>query len=394
MGACFSDCYYAYFASDYETIPEEVSEWNKMPTSPASSTGFGYQSDGTVPSNRSSDNALPHSFLSSYIMGELIGVGTTAEVFRVAYKQADGSPDHQRPLVCKVIDKRGITYSIEENDPSPALQQLWREVEILKRIRHPNIVAYYDYMETKDRLYIITERLEGGELFDYISNNGPLTEDLACQILYGVFSAVAYLHERGVVHRDIKAENLIFFRDSYNQVSLKLIDFGFSTIVDRQAAGTFLGTGGYIAPEIRQNKDYTTSVDMWSLGVLLYCSLSARLPFGISLDTLPDEIDACRQTFDLQFPQKLFGRVSAPCIRLITQLLEVDPARRLSASEALHHPWVSDVALGCASCGFMYCLFFKQWMVLWTAVFGCEALDGYHKQALVTKIHGTLLVLT
>jgi calcium/calmodulin-dependent protein kinase I len=278
-------------------------------------------------------------------MGELIGVGTTAEVFRVAYKQADGSPDHQRPLVCKVIDKRGITYSIEENDPSPALQQLWREVEILKRIRHPNIVAYYDYMETKDRLYIITERLEGGELFDYISNNGPLTEDLACQILYGVFSAVAYLHERGVVHRDIKAENLIFFRDSYNQVSLKLIDFGFSTIVDRQAAGTFLGTGGYIAPEIRQNKDYTTSVDMWSLGVLLYCSLSARLPFGISLDTLPDEIDACRQTFDLQFPQKLFGRVSAPCIRLITQLLEVDPARRLSASEALHHPWVSDVGM-------------------------------------------------
>lgn len=274
-------------------------------------------------------------------MGELIGVGTTAEVFRVSYKDSDGDPSRQQPLVCKVIDKRGITYSMDGNDPYGALHQLWREVEILKRIRHPNIVAYYDYIETKDRLYIITERLEGGELFEYILNNGALEEAFACRVLYGVFSAIAYLHERGVVHRDIKAENLIFFQDGQGQPALKLIDFGFSTIVDRHSAGTFLGTGGYIAPEIRQNKDYTTSVDMWSLGVLVYCAISARLPFDFSLETLPDDIDSCRQTFDLQFPQKLFGNVSERCMHLITQLLEVDPARRISAAEALNHPWVS-----------------------------------------------------
>jgi serine/threonine protein kinase len=276
-------------------------------------------------------------------MGELVGIGTTSKVYKVVPKRPGKSSAECQPLACKIIDKRGLTNEIDDDDVDPLLEQLCREVEILRRIHHENIVTFYDYTETKDKLFIITERLDGGELFEYILNNGPLNEEFACRMLYGVFSAVAYLHERGVVHRDIKAENLIFCKDGNGQDSLKLIDFGFSTVLRHQMTGSFMGTGGYIAPEIRQNKSYSNSVDSWSLGVLIYCTLSARLPFGISIDALPSSIDQCRGVFDLTFPAKHWAHVSAGCKDLVAQLLEIDPNKRLTARAALSHAWVSEL---------------------------------------------------
>lgn len=287
---------------------------------------------------------LPNQFREKYMLGRLIGQGTTSEVYQVRLNSTDQFNTNP-PLACKLINKRAITVGLQGIEFDPNEIQIWREVEILKQIRHPNIVRYYDFYETSEHLFIITERLDGGELYEHIVNHGALAESVAQSVLYGVFCAVAYLHERDIVHRDIKAENLIFFKDANGQQQLKLIDFGFSTIVEQQSTGSFLGTGGYIAPEIRQNKFYTNSVDMWSLGVLLYCTISARLPFGISLETLPSELDECRKAFKLEFPAKLFGHVSADCKSLIRLLLELRAENRITAREAVNHPWVRYVIL-------------------------------------------------
>ena len=114
---------------------------------------------------------------------------------------------------------------------------------------------------------------------------------MAQHLFADLFSAVSYLHERGVIHRDIKAENLLFYKKLNGEFTLKLIDFGFSTILKNDLARSFLGTGGYIAPEIRQNKNYSMSVDNWAMGVVLFCALSRTMPFGISVEQLPRDRD-------------------------------------------------------------------------------------------------------
>jgi len=335
MGNCCVEFYALLSKSEYEAIVDEEDERCRAYSNITMST---FHSEAFAPEDESA--ALPPQFSKFYQMGALVGVGTTAKVYQV-YSKLNKKTEgwEEESLACKIIDKQKIVYDVEDQDVDGLLEQLGKEVDILKRIKHQNIVQFYDYMETKDRLYIITERLKGGELFEYILNNGPLSENFARQVLFGVFSAVAYLHERGVVHRDIKAENLIFFQNQHGEIALKLIDFGFSTVLRHSMTGSFMGTGGYIAPEIRQNKNYSTSVDSWSLGVLLYCSLGARLPFGVSMEQLPSSVHDCRGTFELKFPPELFGSVSAPCKDLIARLLEIDPNRRATVKEALLHPW-------------------------------------------------------
>eukprot|EP01038_Epipyxis_sp_PR26KG_P007649 gene7649-10410_t len=302
---------------------------------------------------------LPSEFLQLYILGSLVGVGTTSKVFKVLYRNRkkiflgavvypesntcsknDGSNPIE--LACKIINKKKLRIDIDQMDIEALLKQLKKEVEILRQVSHPNIVTFVDFMETKDKLFIITEYLGGGELFDYIHKNGPLSEQNAKQLLFGVFSAVSYLHERGVIHRDIKAENVIFFKKPNGEFTLKLIDFGFSTIIKYALTGSFLGTGGYIAPEIRQSKHYSMSVDNWALGVLLYCTLSANLPFAVSIDLLPPTTAQCKSSFQLKFPEKKWSNISASVKDLIEQLLIIDPMKRFTAKQAVKHPWFRD----------------------------------------------------
>ncbi len=247
------------------------------------------------------------------------------------------------PLACKIIDKKGLALGIVDNDF--VLFQLRKEIDILRRIQHPHIVRYYDYTETKNHILIITEYLSGGELFAHLAKNGPLMEYQAKNEFRGLFSAVAYLHDRGIIHRDIKAENVILSHSPCNgdsgSLTMKLIDFGFSTVTRHSLTESFLGTGGYIAPEIRQHKSYSTSVDDWALGVLVYCSLSARLPFGTSIELLPPSVQQCEELFKIRFPAQFWSHISSDCKDFISSLLRVDPLLRMTAKNALSHPWVS-----------------------------------------------------
>lgn len=318
MGNCLTSCIHALLhrRRGYETLPEEE--------------------ESKSHSQRLHPQDLPLQFQQLYVLGNVIGAGTTSRVFEVTRKHRHHDTT---PLACKVIYKKKLSMGISDTDH--VLSQLRKEIDILRRVRHPNIVAYYDYLETNDHILIITERISGGELFDYLSKQGPLTESQARHAFFGIFSAIAYLHDRGVIHRDIKAENIIFVEAEDGDFSLKLIDFGFSTIARSELTGSFLGTGGYIAPEIRQHKKYSSSVDDWALGILVYCSMSARLPFGTSIDLLPSDTQECEKVFKLIFPSQHWSDISEACKDLISQLLIVDPMLRISAKRALRHPWVS-----------------------------------------------------
>jgi serine/threonine protein kinase len=323
----------------------------------------------TAASQPTATVSVSDEFNVFYDIQELIGVGTTSRVYKVLSKHSKsargkGTVEY---LACKLIDKQQLTQGMMKADIDPFLNQLRKEVFILRSIHHTNIVKCFDFMETHNKIVIITELLPGRELFDYILSHGALEEDLAREILYQIFQAVAYLHDRGVIHRDIKAENIVFSiqnashprsnnntaqslgeitsgRVSYtssSQIVVKLIDFGFSTIVKHTLTGSFLGTGGYLAPEIRRHRDYSTSVDDWALGVLMYCTLSARLPFAVTVDALPKTNEECKTSFALKFPKKFWSNISLESQDLLKSLLALDPVSRMTAKNALNHAWVS-----------------------------------------------------
>lgn len=131
------------------------------------------------------------------------------------------------------------------------------EIKTLRSLQHPNIIQLYDVYITEDKIYIIMELMNGGELFDYVVQKGTLTEEEASRIVRKVTSALVYMHSKNVIHRDLKPENLLLAHKprSSHDIEVKIIDFGLSKImVDGPVASSFLGTRGYLAPEMIQRR--------------------------------------------------------------------------------------------------------------------------------------------
>ena len=142
---------------------------------------------------------LPPSLPS--ILADIIGIGTTSKVYRCKRRA------RQTVYACKVIDKRKLNMEVDNKDL--LLEQLRKEIEILQHLHHPNIVEFEDVIETADKIFVIMELIQGGELFEYLLDRGPLQEDVALHVFRQVMGAITYMHDRGVVHRDLKAENLL-----------------------------------------------------------------------------------------------------------------------------------------------------------------------------------------
>lgn len=170
----------------------------------------------------------------------------------------------------KILEKHKI---IEDVD----VERVSREIKILKLARHPNIVQLYEIIETPRQLYLITEYVPGGELFDYIVANRRLKEEEACKFFQQIISGIEYLHELGIVHRDMKPENLLL--DHAGQI--KLVDFGLSnTYTGDETLRTACGSPCYAAPEMISGEPYHGSkVDVWSCGVILFAMVCGYLPF-------------------------------------------------------------------------------------------------------------------
>ncbi|KAJ3172757.1 hypothetical protein HDU87_007845 [Geranomyces variabilis] len=217
------------------------------------------------------------------------------------------------------------------------------EIEVLKKLSkgHPNIVTLWDYFETPNNLYLVIDLCLGGELFDRICDKGSFYEGDAADIVRTVLDAVGYLHDHHIVHRDIKPENLLFKRkDSLKD--LMIADFGLSKIVDEdkfEGLMTTCGTPGYMAPEVIEKTGHGKPVDLWSIGVLAYFLLSGYTPFDYDAATQADEINNilhCRYNFASEY----WSDVSDVAKDFISKLLIVDPHQRMTAQQALAHPWM------------------------------------------------------
>lgn len=220
-------------------------------------------------------------------------------------------------------------------------ERLEREIRILFSLDHPNIVRLYEVFEDKKYVHLVTEYCSGGELFDHIVAMGRYSEMEAARLLHKMLLAVNNLHHNNVCHRDLKPENFMF-EDHSENAEVKLIDFGLSNKFFDKFANkelvSFVGTPEYVAPEVIQG-GYGQKCDIWSVGVLMYVMLSGKLPF--SAGTVPATL-ARIMTGEFPLPEEIWGNVSPMAIDLLRRLLVVSPEARLSADEALSHPWFSD----------------------------------------------------
>ena len=205
---------------------------------------------------------------------------------------------------------------------------------------HPNILKIFEFYSNEREYSLVTELCSMGELFDEIVNKGPFDEKYSAYILYQILSAVNYCHKMHIIHRDLKPENiLIVDKNKEGYITVKVCDFGTSKIFETGAVEQHVvGSSYYIAPEVL-NKNYNEKCDVWSCGVIMYILLSQRPPFGGRNDKEIME-NVKKGTFDLQSPP--FNKLSESGIDLINKLLTIDVDKRISAEEALNHPWFKE----------------------------------------------------
>lgn len=229
-----------------------------------------------------------------------------------------------REVAIKLIDKTALN--------TIARQKLYREVNIMKKLNHPNIVRLLQVIESERTLYLVMEYVSGGELFNYLVKNGRMRERDARVLFRQLVSAIEYCHSKSIVHRDLKAENLLLDQ----QMKLKIADFGFSTTFEPKAPlETFCGSPPYAAPELFRGKKYSgPEVDSWSLGVVLYTLVSGSLPFdGTNLKELRDRV--------LRGKYRVPYYVSIECESLIRKFLVLNPTQRTSLSAVMADRWIN-----------------------------------------------------
>ena len=197
-----------------------------------------------------------------------------------------------------------------------------KEIAIMKKLDHPNIIKIHEYFEDEERIYIIMELCKGGELFHKINDKRKdkkrWTERQVCRIIYQLLSALNYMHESGVVHRDIKPENVLFFSPKTDIV--KLVDFGTATDIDRanrEKLSEHFGSPYYIAPEVIGG-EYNHMCDIWSCGIIMVTMLMRRVPFDGDRDC--DVIEKVCNT-NINFHHKEFTVKSIESVDLLKKML-------------------------------------------------------------------------
>ena len=233
----------------------------------------------------------------------------------------------------KVISKN-------ENCSEDDDREILNEINILRTLDHPNILKIFEFYSSKESYSIVTELCQGGELFQEIIDRGPFNETYAAYVMLQILSAINYCHGMKIVHRDLKPENiLIVERDSSSRPRIKIADFGTSKMFEKGAVQRKLvGSSYYIAPEVLK-KHYDEKCDIWSCGVIMYILLSGRPPFGGDSDKeIMDKV--AKGEYDLE--SSPFDTLSSSGKDLIKKLLIMDPKKRISAQEALSHPWFQE----------------------------------------------------
>ena len=308
-------------------------------------------------------NIFGHAFLQRYDVREKIGKGFYASVHRCIRKN-DG-----KVLAVKCIDVRPLR--LRENF---SRDRLMREVDILHRLNHPSIIqlveATWNQPVDGDHLLLVMEYAPGQELFDAIITNGKFTESDAREIVAQLVSALRYCHERDIVHRDVKPENILLVssnklkrtgssgqseanesakKANNSNFVVKLLDFGLSRTVGSSGAQTFAGTPEYFAPEVDPRTRsggargaYGVAADCWSLGAVIFVMLSGVFP-EFTGEGASRQISMNRENY--------WGHISQHGKDLIGQLMHPDPTQRITMTATAQHPWLKDLVFGPRSSG-------------------------------------------
>ncbi|XP_023807245.1 MAP/microtubule affinity-regulating kinase 3 isoform X13 [Oryzias latipes] len=297
------------------TVNEKVTESHTSHSNGRSDLGT--RSSRTGVRTRSSDESQP-PHVGNYRLLKTIGKGNFAKV-KLARHILTG-----REVAIKIIDKTQLNPN--------SLQKLFREVRIMKILNHPNIVKLFEVIETDRTLYLVMEYASGGEVFDYLVAHGRMKEKEARAKFRQIVSAVQYCHQKHIVHRDLKAENLLLDAD----MNIKIADFGFSNeFTLGNKLDTFCGSPPYAAPELFQGKKYDgPEVDVWSLGVILYTLVSGSLPFdGQNLKELRERV--LRGKYRIPF------YMSTDCENLLKRFLVLNPAKRGTLEQIMKDRWIN-----------------------------------------------------
>ena len=272
-------------------------------------------------------NAPSKSFKHNYKKICKIGNGAFGKVYKAKELKTDN-----------IVAVKQISINNSEINN----EYILKEINVLKNLSHPNIVKYYKYYEENERIYIIMEYLEGGTLKEFINNEkNKINEDISRIIVGQILNALSYLHYNcDICHRDIKPEN-IMFRYKDNLKSIKLIDFGLSSnSFEKKNYLNNCGTLIYMAPEQISNKIYSKSVDIWSVGIILYMLLNnGKNPFYIKGESREKIIQKIR-TKKIEFDDKNYP-ISDMGKDFINKLLMKNSSSRYTARPALNHPWVT-----------------------------------------------------
>ncbi|CAI9099564.1 OLC1v1036409C2 [Oldenlandia corymbosa var. corymbosa] len=291
--------------------------------------------EATIPEGSECDIALDKSFgysksfVNHFELEEEVGRGHFGYTCSATGKK--GSLKGQDVAV-KVIPKSKMTTAI-------AIEDVRREVKMLRALTgHKNLVQFYDSYEDEDNVYIVMELCKGGELLDRIlSRGGKYSEDDAKVVMVQILSVVAYCHLQGVVHRDLKPENFLFnSKDEHSP--LKAIDFGLSDYVKPdERLNDIVGSAYYVAPEVL-HRSYGTEADMWSIGVIAYILLCGSRPFWARTES---GIFRAVLKADPNFDEAPWPSLSADAVDFVKRLLNKDYRKRLTAAQALSHPWLA-----------------------------------------------------
>ncbi|PIC16357.1 hypothetical protein B9Z55_022992 [Caenorhabditis nigoni] len=252
-----------------------------------------------------------------YDVGRAIGKGNFATVRIARHRIA------KTKVAVKSID---VSKLDKEN-----LIKLEREVKIVSMIDHPHIVKCYEIMRVDNMLYIVSEYCSTGELYATLMGKGRVTEDVARKWFTETAAAVSYLHNKGIVHRDLKTENILLGKDS----KIKLIDFGFSNFqTPDQLLNTWCGSPPYAAPELLLGNSYDgMKADIWSMGVLLYILVTGGFPFG------SESVNDLKRSV-LSGVVKIPYWVSVECADFIRKMLVLNPTKRMTIQNVLAHRWM------------------------------------------------------
>ncbi|KAJ7344437.1 hypothetical protein JRQ81_000387 [Phrynocephalus forsythii] len=267
-----------------------------------------------------------------YSFGRKLGQGSFGVVIEVTHKET------------------GVKWAIKkvnrEKAGSSAVKLLEREVSILKTVNHEHIIHLEEVFETPKRVYLVMELCEDGELKEILQKRGQFTENETRHIIQSLASAIAYLHRKDIVHRDLKLENILVKSsdiDEENEMKLniKVTDFGLAVQKMGGSESMFQSTCGtptYMAPEVISAHDYSQQCDVWSIGVIMYMLLCGEPPFiGSSEEKLFEII----KKGDLQFRHSVWESVSEAARNVLQLLLKVDPAHRITANELLDCQWIT-----------------------------------------------------